>query len=555
MPGGRVSARKRKRGDASLYTNPANKNRRKQAITAASNRLDALATLVARKEAKDGAASQGALQLRAQLAEACVVAGQWKRAAEVSARALDLDPSDAAGVRRLLVPLHLRLGRTEDAAELLVRFATDDSAAMTGAALLVSAAAWVVGRGSEALVRIAFERCHRANWHLALLLCACDTAADLPHAAGDALQSLSIGLGIAAQAAVAPGGIDEACLLASREFYGAVEDDDAEARADDEGADDDEGALHALSSTLHGSGFAAWLGANLLQQPPPESTGGVAQDSKRLVRLFEGELLEMALEEVQERVARAHAEEDEEEEGEEGEEEEGGEEGEEGDGGEEGEEEEEEEEEEAQKKEAGAAEVAVAVKAAPAAAPVRRSRSALEAWKAEQRRRLVEKRKRAAARAAAGGDGQLSEEESSGAEEEDEEEAEDVEEHTGNTGVEGGQVIRHVQASTTEDAVSKAHSRSQASLDAWKAERRAALEQKRMRARRRAAKGGDANLSEGESDDESDESDDVDADLEEEEEDASEASVDRAGSWHATQRSRASMQTLVNLGRLLPLAA
>ena len=554
MPGGRVSARKRKRGDASLYTNPANKNRRKQAITAASNRLDALATLVARKEAKDGAASQGALQLRAQLAEACVVAGQWKRAAEVSARALDLDPSDAAGVRRLLVPLHLRLGRTEDAAELLVRFATDDSAAMTGAALLVSAAAWVVGRGSEALVRIAFERCHRANWHLALLLCACDTAADLPHAAGDALQSLSIGLGIAAQAAVAPGGIDEACLLASREFYGAVEDDDAEARADDEGADDDEGALHALSSTLHGSGFAAWLGANLLQQPPPESTGGVAQDSKRLVRLFEGELLEMALEEVQERVARAHAEEDEEEEGEEGEEEEGGEEGEEGDGGEEGEEEEE-EEEEAQKKEAGAAEVAVAVKAAPAAAPVRRSRSALEAWKAEQRRRLVEKRKRAAARAAAGGDGQLSEEESSGAEEEDEEEAEDVEEHTGNTGVEGGQVIRHVQASTTEDAVSKAHSRSQASLDAWKAERRAALEQKRMRARRRAAKGGDANLSEGESDDESDESDDVDADLEEEEEDASEASVDRAGSWHATQRSRASMQTLVNLGRLLPLAA
>ena len=310
MPGGRVSARKRKRGDASLYTNPANKNRRKQAITAASNRLDALATLVARKEAKDGAASQGALQLRAQLAEACVVAGQWKRAAEVSARALDLDPSDAAGVRRLLVPLHLRLGRTEDAAELLVRFATDDSAAMTGAALLVSAAAWVVGRGSEALVRIAFERCHRANWHLALLLCACDTAADLPHAAGDALQSLSIGLGIAAQAAVAPGGIDEACLLASREFYGAVEDDDAEARADDEGADDDEGALHALSSTLHGSGFAAWLGANLLQQPPPESTGGVAQDSKRLVRLFEGELLEMALEEVQERVARAHAEED-----------------------------------------------------------------------------------------------------------------------------------------------------------------------------------------------------------------------------------------------------
>ena len=542
MPGGRVSARKRKRGDASLYTNPANKNRRKQAITAASNRLDALATLVARKEAKDGAASQGALQLRAQLAEACVVAGQWKRAAEVSARALDLDPSDAAGVRRLLVPLHLRLGRTEDAAELLVRFATDDSAAMTGAALLVSAAAWVVGRGSEALVRIAFERCHRANWHLALLLCACDTAADLPHAAGDALQSLSIGLGIAAQAAVAPGGIDEACLLASREFYGAVEDDDAEARADDEGADDDEGALHALSSTLHGSGFAAWLGANLLQQPPPESTGGVAQDSKRLVRLFEGELLEMALEEVQERVARAHAEEDEEEEGEEG------------DGGEEGEEEEE-EEEEAQKKEAGAAEVAVAVKAAPAAAPVRRSRSALEAWKAEQRRRLVEKRKRAAARAAAGGDGQLSEEESSGAEEEDEEEAEDVEEHTGNTGVEGGQVIRHVQASTTEDAVSKAHSRSQASLDAWKAERRAALEQKRMRARRRAAKGGDANLSEGESDDESDESDDVDADLEEEEEDASEASVDRAGSWHATQRSRASMQTLVNLGRLLPLAA
>ena len=554
MPGGRVSARKRKRGDASLYTNPANKNRRKQAITAASNRLDALATLVARKEAKDGAASQGALQLRAQLAEACVVAGQWKRAAEVSARALDLDPSDAAGVRRLLVPLHLRLGRTEDAAELLVRFATDDSAAMTGAALLVSAAAWVVGRGSEALVRIAFERCHRANWHLALLLCACDTAADLPHAAGDALQSLSIGLGIAAQAAVAPGGIDEACLLASREFYGAVEDDDAEAGADDEGVDDDEGALHALSSTLHGSGFAAWLGANLLQQPPPESTGGVAQDSKRLVRLFEGELLEMALEEVQERVARAHAEEDEEEEGAEGEEEEGGEEGEEGDGGEEGEEEEE-EEEEAHKKEAGAAEVAVAVKAAPAAAPVRRSRSALEAWKAEQRRRLVEKRKRAAARAAAGGDGQLSEEESSGAEEEDEEEAEDVEEHTGNTGVEGGQVIRHVQASTTEDAVSKAHSRSQASLDAWKAERRAALEQKRMRARRRAAKGGDANLSEGESDDESDESDDVDADLEEEEEDASEASVDRAGSWHATQRSRASMQTLVNLGRLLPLAA
>jgi hypothetical protein len=482
-----------------------------------------------------------------------VVAGQWKRAAEVSARALDLDPSDAAGVRRLLVPLQLRLGRTEDAAALLVRFATDDSAAMTGAALLVSAAAWVAGRGSEALVRIAFERCHRANWHLALLLCACDTAADyLPQAAGDVLQSLSIGLGIAAQAAVAPGGIDEACLLASREFSGAVEDDDAEAGADDEGVDDDEGALHALSSTLHGSGFAAWLGANLLQQPPPETTSGVAQDSKRLVRLFEGELLERALEEVQERVARAHAEEDEEESGEEGGE---GEEGEEGGGGEEGEEEEDDDDDDEQKVEAGAAEVAVAVKAAPAAAPVRRSRSALEAWKAEQRQRLVEKRKRAAARAAAGGDGQLSEEESSGAEEEDEEDAEDEKDMEEHTGVEGGQVKRHVQATTTEDAVSKAHLRSQASLDAWKAERRAALEQKRVRARRRAAKGGDGNLSEGESDEESDESDDERADLEEEEEHAAEASVDRAGSWCAAQRSRASMQTLVNLGRVLPLAA
>jgi hypothetical protein len=197
----------------------------------------------------------------------------------------------------------------------------------------------------------------------------------------------------------------------------------------------------------------------------------------------------------------------------------------------------------------------VAVKAAPAAAPVRRSRSALEAWKAEQRQRLVEKRKRAAARAAAGGDGQLSEEESSGAEEEDEEDAEDEKDMEEHTGVEGGQVKRHVQATTTEDAVSKAHLRSQASLDAWKAERRAALEQKRVRARRRAAKGGDGNLSEGESDEESDESDDERADLEEEEEHAAEASVDRAGSWCAAQRSRASMQTLVNLGRVLPLAA
>ena len=574
-----AAARKRKRRDSSDPANPYNRNQRKQADAAASSRLEALAKLIARKDKSGAGSSLEALRLRAQLAETCAATCRWKRSTEVATRAIALDAADPVAARRLLAPVKLRLGHVDEAAKLLVHFADDNSTAMAATALLTSVSMWITGRGTEAQAEAAFERCHRANWHLALLLSAVKTAAKV----SDALDAtLRVYAAAPSEVAVAPGGIEEALLLATREFGGWARDDEEEdEEAEEEEAEGEEGtAQHALARQLRGTGVAAWMGAALLRQPPPETTGGVAGDAKRFVRLFENEVLETALDEVTKRVAEAGEGEEEEGEEEEGEEEEGEDEegedeegvegrvrqqarsvaaleawkaerreallqkrrraqkraaaggdghlssGDESDEGEEEGEDESEEEDDGEEAEEEAKEESSGSNrrssAGEIAAP--RSGAALELWKQERRRVLKAKQQRAAARAASGGESQLSDEASSGEEDEAEDEDEDA--------VEGR--VRQ-------------QARSVAALEAWKAERREALLQKRRRAQKRAATGGDGHLSSGDESDEGDEEEGVEEESSEDEED--EAS--NGGQW----RPNSSMRSLINTGRVLPLAA
>ena len=76
-------------------------------------RLVALSKQLERKDKKPH--STEALRCRLQLADGCMMAYQWKRAAEVCSRAMELDTCDTLGARRLLAPLLIRLGHFEEA--------------------------------------------------------------------------------------------------------------------------------------------------------------------------------------------------------------------------------------------------------------------------------------------------------------------------------------------------------------------------------------------------------------------------------------------------------
>ena len=387
-------------------------------------RLKALETLLQRKEAACGAASDEGLRYRLQLAEACIAAFDWEKAAALLSRALELDPSDALYARRRLAPLLLRLGRHADVTALLAKWRDDESAAMRCAALL----AGLASGPDEAATTRDFAALCLANWRLAVLLAGWRTAWMLPDGARDELCDLK-------RATPVAGGVEEALLLASREFAGWAGDPDGGDSDDEEGADGGGGASGRGGGEEEGRGWpglqgmAASVGLLLLQHPPPASDAAPAEDRKKFVAIFhgaggastgvaaDGGMLARSLEEVQRRVQATEDDDDDEEE--DGEEEDGedGEEEEDDDEDDDSEEEgvEESAEEGGEEGEEGAdADGGLRVEEAADVQPPKpkRNRAAFEAWLAEKRGTLKAKRARAEARAAPGEAVVVSDEES-----------------------------------------------------------------------------------------------------------------------------------------------
>ena len=382
-------------------------------------RLHALSSLLERKE-KQQRDSADTHNCRLQMADACMEACQWDRAADVLDKAFKNDPPDRRGVQRRLAPLLLRLGRHDALRSLLSQSTTEiaSDAALACCSLLLTLASWAGGNdpdATESAAAQAFEVAYQANWHATLLLCAWRAGAALPGnlVLGARLTNSSSAAASSAASssdttAAPAGGIEEAYALGSRAFGGWAGPPDAPSDEEDE----DEGGEEFPGLR----GVAHWLGAQLLQRPPAASTDGLQGDGRRFVRHFNTDVLGPALEEVTERVARAaEADDDEEEEGEgegeeavdeeeeEGEEEEEEEEEEEGeeDEGEDGEEEEEEEEEEAADGDAvGEASTAPIDQQRGSAAP-KRDRAAFEQWRKEKQVMLRQKKARAAERGVA----------------------------------------------------------------------------------------------------------------------------------------------------------
>ena len=264
-------------------------------------RIQALAKLLTRKEKTDARAPD-TMRCRLQLAEAHLAERGWQKALPLLTKSLDLDPADALLARRLLAPLHLRLGNHEAAASLITRWPTDESAAMTCSYVLLSLAAWVSGQGSQHAASLAFERAYRSNWHAVLLLAAWRTAAYLPEATVAGARTPT------ASPSAPRGGIEEAIALNGRDLSGWAGAPDGE--SDEEGEGGERQELAVGEGGFPGlRGTASWLAARLLQEPPPSSTDGVAGEERRFVRLFQSELLDAALEEMQQRIVRAAEEE------------------------------------------------------------------------------------------------------------------------------------------------------------------------------------------------------------------------------------------------------
>ena len=470
-----------------------------------SARLQALTKLLARKEKTDARASE-TMRCRIQVAETLLCERAWERALPLLTKSLELDPEDLLAARRLLVPLHLRLGNHEAAATLLSLWPKDESAAMTSSYVLLCLAAWSSGKGSEDATRLAFERAHRCNWHSTLLLAGWRTAAYLPEDLVACARTPTM------DPPAPSGGIEEAIALNGRDLSGWAGAPDVESDQEDGDAGDEavgEGGFPGLR------GAAAWLAAALLGQPPPTSTEGVAGEGRRFVRLFEGEVLDAALKEVQERVVRAAGEDS----GEEGEE--SGEEGEEEEEEEEEGEEEGEEDEMGEEQEEGQGE---GRKEGSATEPRRQAQgraAALEAWKAERRQVLQDKLLRAKQRAAVGGDGAVSSDDSSGDEEGMDE---------------------------SMSAAQPAGKRNRGAFEAWRAEKRDALKLKRARA---SARGRPNELS-------SDESASSDAEESNSGDSLSDDGMRVSSQLHQSETTRAkqrSSRALLNLGRIRPLAA
>lgn len=93
--------------------------------------------LLERAEASAGASAVDTLRKRVELADALIHVGNGVRAISVLQRSLELDPVDKSCARRRLVPLLLRLGHRDEAANVLGNN-PDDSAVMACSQLLLA---------------------------------------------------------------------------------------------------------------------------------------------------------------------------------------------------------------------------------------------------------------------------------------------------------------------------------------------------------------------------------------------------------------------------------
>jgi len=154
-------------------------------------RAKALQTLLRRKAGAAGVPSLEELRIRLQLGVALRNGGEIERAAKELTTLVDVDASDALHAHRLAAPLLLFLGQTDAAAELLARFAHDNSAAARCCSLLAALAialqcaddgGGAVGgaaAAAEAAAVAAFEAAFASNWRAVLLLAAPDACARL----------------------------------------------------------------------------------------------------------------------------------------------------------------------------------------------------------------------------------------------------------------------------------------------------------------------------------------------------------------------------------------
>lgn len=98
------------------------------------------------------------------LGELYISLEQWGKAKEALEASLKLEPADALGARRVLVPLLLNLGEHEDAAALLEKWRSDESAVMLCSRLLCLLAVWDGEDATEPPCTAAWDAIFSCNW-------------------------------------------------------------------------------------------------------------------------------------------------------------------------------------------------------------------------------------------------------------------------------------------------------------------------------------------------------------------------------------------------------